>query len=543
MSTSATSVGSRSNALPAALTKLLVHLHELAGVSDAIVDLVESKPEMDLVKGLVRRSAELHANVAQASHAARGFPMPPGRDGAALVALVKDYNTRIQAGTQAKEMVLSYWKTVDAFAGQFVAHAIENLASIAAWPSVAALRDAFRGQPAVLVSAGPSLDKNIEVIRRFKGKALIVAASHALLALHRAGIDPDMVVVIEAQDVRYHFEGVPVDRIGSLVLAAAVRPELFALPVERFITFAANPMIDTWVYEGLEEHLPIRAGGSVSTVAFSVATILGCDPIIVVGQDLSFPDGRYYAATTCDGDARVALTTDGTGRVVEASEAYRKLEPEGPENIFLREVPGYHGGSVPTSFALRRAWAWFVDEAKRQTGERTLLNCTEGGAYIEGMEHVPLEQAAVRYARDAVAVDACVDRAVGAIDREGRRTRMSERVTDMGARIDRTVDQARQCRALAERAKRRPAQLAPLQAAERDLTRSLESMPFLSTMVQPEVRDAMAAGKKATSVREGLDASIRLYDAVARTAVALRAPIERALESLRQPIVAVPRPT
>jgi hypothetical protein len=184
-----------------------------------------------------------------------------------------------------------------------------------------------------------------------------------------------------------------------------------------------------------------------------------------------------------------------------------------------------------------------VDEAKRQTGERTLLNCTEGGAYIEGMEHVPLEQAAVRYARDAVAVDACVDRAVGALDREGRRTRMFERVTDMGARIDRTVDQARQCRALAERAKRRPAQLAPLQAAERDLTRSLESMPFLSTMVQPEVRDAMAAGKKATSVREGLDASIRLYDAVARTAVALQPPIERALEALRQPIVAVPRPT
>jgi hypothetical protein len=68
-------------------------------------------------------------------------------------------------------------------------------------------------------------------------------------------------------------------------------------------------------------------------------------------------------------------------------------------------------------------------------------------------------------------------------------------------------------------------------------------MPFLSTLVQPEVRDAMAAGKKATSVREGLDASIRLYDAVARTAVALQPPIERALEALRQPIVAVPRPT
>jgi hypothetical protein len=184
-----------------------------------------------------------------------------------------------------------------------------------------------------------------------------------------------------------------------------------------------------------------------------------------------------------------------------------------------------------------------VDEAKRQTGERTLLNCTEGGAYIEGMEHVPLEQAAARYAREPVLVDGCLDRAVRSVDRGRRRKGMFERVTDMGARIDRTVDQARQCRALAARVKRRPALSTPLQAAESALTRSLESMPFLSTMVQPAVRDAMAAAKDATSMRHGLDASIRLYDTVARTALALRGPIERALESLQRPTVGLPRPT
>ncbi len=420
MSTSATSVGSRSNDLPKALSTLLVQLHELAGVSDAIVDLVKSKPELDPILELAKRSAELNAKVAQASPAARACAIPPGREGAALLALIKEYNTRIQAGIQAKDMILSYWRTVDTFAPHFVANAIENLASVAAWPSMARFRDAFRGQPAVIVSAGPSLDKNIDVIRRFQGKALIIAVSHSLLALHRAGIVPDMVVVLESQDVRYHFDGVPLGPIGALVLGASVRPELFALPAERFISFAANPMIDTWVYDGLEERVPLRVGGSVSTVALSIATHFGCDPVIVVGQDLSFSAGRYYAATTCDGDARVAITPEGAGLVVEASEAYKKLEPKGPENIFLREVPGYYGGTVPTSMSLLRAWAWFVDEAGRQSGQRTLLNCTEGGAFIEGMEHVPLEQAAERYAREPVQVRATLDRAVREI--RSRRT-------------------------------------------------------------------------------------------------------------------------
>lgn len=535
MSGSTRSNASRADGVPVALVTFLLRLDELARASDGLVGLVDgATPDAERVGELVERCARLRIEVADAGAVARSSPVPAGHDGPAWLALLEGYKARIRAGSEAAERVETYRKTVDILGGQFVVHAIENLASIAAWPSVARIRGSLRARPAVIVSAGPSLEKNIDVLPRFAGKAVIIAVSHALLALHRAAMAPDVVVVTETQDVRYHFDHVPSDSLGALVLGTSVRPELFACPARSFFTFSANPLIDSWVYDGIEAGASIRSGGSVSNIAFSLAALWGCDPIIVVGQDLSFSGGRYYARTTCDGDARVAMTVDGAGVVVEASEGYRRLEPGGPELMGLREIPGYYGGSVPTSFALHKAWAWFVDEVGAMKGERTLVNCTEGGAFIEGMDHVPLGDAAARYARESFSVATAFDRAVAEIDRPGRRHRMLRRVEAMRAELTRCADRARECRVLVERARHHPERLTELKAAEGQLTHALESMPFVSAMVQPEIRAAMASGKKATGLGDVLNASARIYDAVARTGTILRPAFERAHDALRR---------
>ncbi len=511
----------------------MLRLDELARASDGLVGLVDgATPNAERVQELIERCAKLRIDVANAGAGARSSPVPAGHDGPGWLALLEGYKARIRAGAEAAERVETYRRTVDTLGGQLVVHAVENLANVAAWPSVARLRGSFRGRPAVIVSAGPSLEKNIDVLRHFAGKAVIIAVSHALLALHRAAIAPDVVVVTETQDVRYHFDHVPSDRLGALVLGTSVRPELFAYPARSFFTFSANPLIDSWVYDGIEADASIRSGGSVSNIAFGLATLWGCDPIIVVGQDLSFSEGRYYARTTCDGDARVAMTVDGAGVVIEASEGYRKLEPRGPEPMVLREVPGYYGGRVPTSPALHKAWAWFVDEVGTMQGQRTFVNCTEGGAFIEGMDHVPLREAAARYARESFSVGTAFDRAVAEIDRPERRNRMLRRVATMRAELTRCTDRARDCQALVERARRRPERLTDLQAAEGELTRALESMPFVSAMIQPEIRAAMAAGKQATRLGDALNASARVYDAVARTVAILGPAFERAHDAV-----------
>jgi hypothetical protein len=129
-----------------------------------------------------------------------------------------------------------------------------------------------------------------------------------------AGVTPDLVLTVDPQDVRYHFAGCDVS--GScLVNAVTAHPALFELPARRFLTLSANGAIDDWMFERIGESPVVPGGGSVATSALSLALRWGCDPIVFVGLDLAFADGRYYVATSSDGDARAEVDGDGVVRV------------------------------------------------------------------------------------------------------------------------------------------------------------------------------------------------------------------------------------
>jgi hypothetical protein len=53
-------------------------------------------------------------------------------------------------------------------------------------------------------------------------------------------------------------------------------------------------------------------------------------------------------------------------------------------------VPGYYGGEVESTVAFRAFARWFESAALRTGGTPRLINSTEGGAFIEGFEAVPL---------------------------------------------------------------------------------------------------------------------------------------------------------
>ena len=97
----------------------------------------------------------------------------------------------------------------------------------------------------------------------------------------------------------------------TLVNAATVHPSLFELPAQRVLTLSANCAIDDWIFDGVGEDASVPGGGSVATSAFSLALRWGCDPIVFVGLDLSFPGGEYYVETSVDGAARASVDDDG----------------------------------------------------------------------------------------------------------------------------------------------------------------------------------------------------------------------------------------
>jgi hypothetical protein len=411
--------------------------------------------------------------------------------------------------------------TVRAFSDVWIQQGAANMHAIAQWPSVAAIGDRFAGVPIVIVAPGPSLAINAHLLPALRGKAIICAFSHSLKPVLAAGVMPDVVVTVDPQDVRYHFAGCDVSQT-CLVNAATVHPSLFEL-VERAVpeagapesmtrgrclTLSANCAIDDWIFDGVGENAIVPGGGSVATTAFSLALRWRCDPIIFVGLDLSFPGGNYYVSTSSDGSARAVVDDRGIMRVEGWSDSFRAMKAGGgPSAVAERavELPGWHGGSVPSSFMFSMFHRWFVERMK-QVADVRVYNCTEGGAAIAGMRHESLATV-VAELPSGVDARAVIDDAIAATDRR-------ERARRIGAHLGGFLRALRKCRRLARRARvlaQRGEDSARLVAVEKDLAAALQPMPFASLLAQREIERAHDVARRAGDTAGYLDASASLF--------------------------------
>lgn len=514
------------------LDKMAVCLEELARVSEERARAALGADD-DRARALAEVEGRVREELARASAAARAVGPPAPEDAGAFRARIASSEARLRASANALEVAAGSRATVEAFGALFARQGIANLPEIARHPSAASLASAFAGRAAVLVSPGPSLDRNVHELRGLAGRVVIVAVSHALHALLRAGVTPDVVIATDSQDLRYHFDGVPLGD-ATLVLGATVHPDLFALPARAIVTVGANTVIDAWLYEAIEPYLEVPSGGSVATTAFSLARLWGFSSIALVGQDLAFSGGRFYAASSVDGEARVehdergafvAGGSAGLDRVADGREGSRRLE--------LVEVPGYGGGVVRTSRAFAVARQWFGDEARRVGRECALYNCTEGGARIEGMTEIPLSALGSTLPAPAPEpVAAVVARAAGALDQAARRRATAVYVKRLVAAIDAAVSGARECERLAERALARPERARRLDAPEAALQVALRGAHVLSIVTQRPLREAGERGARARSLAEALHASLDLYRAIRARAAELRGPLVTTLRRL-----------
>jgi len=107
---------------------------------------------------------------------------------------------RYRAFREALELTLRTWwrnrMTLVMLGGRLVRNLLDNLPLLAAAGDAA---DLAADLPVVVAGAGPSLDDAIPALRALRGRYALVAADTALPALARAGVPPDLVVCLEAQ--------------------------------------------------------------------------------------------------------------------------------------------------------------------------------------------------------------------------------------------------------------------------------------------------------------------------------------------------------
>ncbi|MBU2613754.1 DUF115 domain-containing protein, partial [Patescibacteria group bacterium] len=80
-----------------------------------------------------------------------------------------------------------------------------NFKHILECPDLTRLVNAFKGVPALVLGAGPSLDSSLNELSGFKGKAILLGAASVIGPLASLGMAPDVAVALEAKDESRQF--------------------------------------------------------------------------------------------------------------------------------------------------------------------------------------------------------------------------------------------------------------------------------------------------------------------------------------------------
>jgi len=257
-------------------------------------------------------------------------------------------------------------------AGRYVCNTLRNVAHMAGGSDPGRLRDQFAGVPAIVVGAGPSLDAAIPALRGLDGRALLIVADTAWRPLAAAGIDPHIVVATDPTEANgRHLRGVTGARDTWVVAEGSVDPDALhglrgRVGVFRIAGHHPWPWLNTL---GIDRDV-VKAWGSVLTSAFDLAVIAGCHPIVFVGADLSFTDGRPYCRGTSAEEDWAVHTARGA--------SLRRVWTNTIEARPLRRVPDVTGGETPTAPHLIEFRNWLVAEAGRQPSGR-VVNASGAG--------------------------------------------------------------------------------------------------------------------------------------------------------------------
>ncbi len=286
------------------------------------------------------------------------------------------------------------------------------------------LRGILKDKTALITSAGPSLGKNIEKIKKYRDKFVIFSIGAAYKTLVNNGIQPDFLSIIEPRNTIGQIEGLDISNV-SLILEPATNPNIWELPAKRKILFLSKEnFINDWLSGSLGlNNSQLKIFGTVSYCSLLAAQFMGAKNIVLIGEDLAYSDSKCYAKGSAYEELECIFDEEiGKYKIVPKDKEKYLLSLLGAENINnetkriyadnylktlndnLYTVMGQNGEKLPT----QTAYAMFVKHheefAQQNYGifgpQAKLINSSTGGAQINGFENIDVEEVALKIASD-----------------------------------------------------------------------------------------------------------------------------------------------
>jgi len=285
------------------------------------------------------------------------------------------------------------FKTGQHFHQQWTRQFFQNLPYFPQTAPFSAIQEVYSGKPALIIGRGPSLDQALEDIAILKDSMTLIAAGSALHRLHQANITPDMAVFYDANGIREQLHGLPEAYLREIIFIispftetlcfqAPSKAKVLCYPEngEDFAQWLQNTQISNPAFTA---PLLLEGGGTVSLLAMQLAQRLQSKSVILIGQDLAFPNNQAYAGG-------IAVKQDTQGRLALERQANLFSAPEA-----MTTVQGQDGQPL----AALKAYASFIrhfermaEENQKQPEPISLYNASIGGAAIQGYLLKPLAE-------------------------------------------------------------------------------------------------------------------------------------------------------
>ncbi|ELT2491475.1 motility associated factor glycosyltransferase family protein [Campylobacter coli] len=221
---------------------------------------------------------------------------------------------------------------------------------------------------AIVVSAGPSLAKQLSLLKAYQDKAVIFCADGALSMLEKEGIIPDYVTNLDCRDLAMKFFQNKENKTSLNILSCATHPSLVHFLDNKSVILRDDPLYQRF---NLNDFGYIDTGTHVSHFSYTLALALGFKNIIMIGQDLAFDEEGNSHSKGFDFGEKFS----------------------GEENIDKLKIPAYAGkGEVLThitwnDYRIKLEYLFACNDQKAK-----FYNATEGGARINFTEELSFKE-------------------------------------------------------------------------------------------------------------------------------------------------------
>ncbi|HEF1623312.1 motility associated factor glycosyltransferase family protein [Campylobacter sp. W0066.1] len=242
-----------------------------------------------------------------------------------------------------------------------------------------------KAKNAIIVSTGPSLMKQLPLLKKYQENVVIFSADSSYVILAKEGIKPDYVFSLEREDMTSEFfnnDFGDFDKNILFIIASLTHPKTieYLEKNNRNYMLVLRPLF----FEsklGLNEYGFLGNGMSVANMAYELAGALRFENIILIGQDLAYSDdGKSHPKEHLYGD-------------------------QGDEEIVYKTICAYGGnGEVKTQLT----WYLFLKSFEKDIAlARDILkiktyNATEGGARIEGTIEKPFKEICEEFLKEKI---------------------------------------------------------------------------------------------------------------------------------------------